>query len=143
MITLTIEDEAKGAASRLPPKIEEAVTKGLMALALMGQGAAQRSILSGPKTGRVYRRGKGGAIQHRASAAGEAPANDLGYLVANIKVDMSDKFTANLRSLASYSIHLEYGTVHMEPRPFIRLAGESVRDKAPEVFDAYIGAALK
>jgi hypothetical protein len=139
MIGVDIKIEKDGTG--LDAAVEKAVGQGLMALALMAQSNAQRLVLKGPKTGRLYPRGKNRI--HQASAPGEAPANDLGFLVANIKAEMSDKFTASLWSLAPYSIHLECGTVRMAARPFLGPAGDSVQAKAPEVMDAYVGAALK
>jgi HK97 gp10 family phage protein len=138
MIGIDIKIEKDG--SGLDAAVEKAIGQGLMALALMAQTAAQRSILKGPKTGRLYPRGK---KMHRASADGEAPANDFGFLVANIKADLTNDFTANLWSLAPYSVYLEYGTYNMAARPFLRPAGESVRARAKEIIDAYVGAALK
>jgi hypothetical protein len=135
-IDIKVEKDASG----LDAVVEKAIGQGLMALALMAQAEAQRSILKGPKTGRLYPRGK---HVHQASAPGEAPANDFGFLVANIKADLTNDFTANLWSLAPYSIHLEYGTVNMAARPFLRPAGESVRARAGEIIDAYVGAALR
>ncbi len=140
MISIDIKDESKLTEAQITAKIAEGTEKALMALALMGQANAQRSILSGAKTGHIYKRG---LKFHQASAPGEAPANDLGFLVANIKADMSDQFTANLRSTAPYSIHLEYGTINMAARPFLGPAGDAAKAKAKEVFDAYVGAALK
>ena len=116
-------------------KIREGVEDGLMALALMAQGEAQKSILRGPKTGRLYKRGK---KFHQASAPGEAPANDFGFLANNIKAEMTNELTASTFSLAPYSVHLEYGTRKMAARPFLRPAGEKVKAQAKGVLNAYI-----
>lgn len=135
-IDIKVEKDASG----LDAAVEKAIGQGLMALALMAQTEAQRSILKGPKTGRLYPRGK---RVHQASAPGEAPANDFGFLAANIKADLTNDFTANLWSLAPYSIHLEYGTVNMAARPFLRPAGDAMREEGKEVINAYVKAALK
>lgn len=121
-------------------KIETGITDGLLALALMAQGEAQRSILKGPKTGRVYKRGKS---THQASAPGEAPANDLGFLANNIKAEMTEDLTASTISLAPYSIHLEYGTRKMAARPFLAPAAEKTKAKAEGVLSAYVKASTK
>lgn len=136
MITITIDDQSRAEADELPPKIENAVNNAVLALAMQAQSIAQRSILKGPKTGRMYGR-------HRASAPGEAPANDLGFLAANIRVDTPEKFTARLVSNAPYSIFLEYGTRNMAARPFIRPAGDAIKEKAPAVLNAFIEEALR
>lgn len=116
-------------------KMKNGVKDGLLALALMAQGEAQKSILRGPKTGRVYKRGKG---FHQASAPGEAPANDLGFLANNVKAEMTDDLVASTFSLAPYSVHLEYGTRKMAARPFLRPAVEKVKAQAQGVLNAYI-----
>lgn len=84
---------------------------------------AQRSVIDGPKTGRVYtkyvpRR------DHQASAPGEPPANDTGNLAANIIIDRAEVGSGRIRisSLAAYSKVLELGGRFMAPRPFLRRA---------------------
>jgi HK97 gp10 family phage protein len=91
--------------------------------------------MRGPKTGRVYKRGK---VSHQASAPGEAPANDLGFLVNNVKAEVTGELVASTLSLAPYSVHLEYGTRKMAARPFLRPAGERVKAQAEGVLNAYI-----
>lgn len=134
------EEKGRKIPKDLIAKVEKAVSDGLMALALMAQGEAQQSILRGKKSGRVYNRGK---RSHQASAPGEAPANDYGFLASNIKAELADKNTANLRSNAPYSIHLEYGTRKMAARPFLRPAGDRIREKARPIMDAYVKEAIK
>ncbi len=116
-------------------KFKKGVEDGLMALALMAQGEAQKSILRGPKSGRLYKRGK---KFHQASAPGQAPANDFGFLANNIKAEMTNELTASTFSLAPYSVHLEYGTRKMAARPFLRPAGEKVKAQAEGVLNAYV-----
>jgi len=137
MFSLEVKIEKTPETEALLAQIEKGTAKGLMAVALMAQSAAQESIIRGPKTGRTYKRGN---VSHTASAPGEAPANDLGFLVQNIKCDMSDDRTANLRSLAPYSVCLEYGTKNMEARPFLRPAGDAMRDKSAGIISAYVKA---
>lgn len=141
MIEVSIlEGVVREVENDLLTRIEKGTLDGLKALALIAQSDAQRRILKGPKTGRVYKRGK---IAHRASAPGEAPANDLGFLVGSIKIDVTQKMQIDLRALAPYAIHLEYGTVNMAARPFLRPAAEEAGKRSREVFNAYITAALK
>jgi HK97 gp10 family phage protein len=57
-----------------------------------------------------------------ASAPGEPPANDTGNLARSISVVAGDAFptsTSVVRVKATYAEQLEYGTRHMEPRPFV------------------------
>lgn len=141
MISIEVREEVSRNIERdIQGRIEEGVLNGLRALALIAQGNAQQSILHGPKTGRFYKRG---AVTHRASAPGEAPANDLGFLAQSLKIEVTQKLTVDIRALAPYAIHLEYGTRKMGARPFLRPAAEKAGQRAPEVFDAYVQEALK
>lgn len=78
-----------------------------------------RSILHEEKTGRVYRRGN---IEHQASAPGEAPASDTGFLVSRISADRSrlPMLDAGVVSDAPYSEALEYRPPQKGGRPFLR-----------------------
>lgn len=88
-----------------------------------------QGILSGGKTGKVYKRG---TVSHRASAPGEAPASDTGRLASSIgsfpdlsalAVEIGVK-----RPMVEYATYLEFGTSKMEPRPFIAPAGKRTRE---------------
>ena len=93
------------------------------------RNTAVTSINQGAKSGVLYnlynpRR------THRASAAGQPPATDTGFLVNNIalKIDM-DGFGASVESNASYSSFLEFGTSKMAARPFMQPALEENKPK--------------
>jgi phage gpG-like protein len=77
-----------------------------------------------PKSGREY--GK-----HQASAPGEPPAIDLGYLTNSIQVAMEGS-TAYIYTNAKYAPPLEFGSRRMAARPFMLPA--AVAEKA--AFDA-------
>ncbi len=85
-----------------------------------------RLISSPPKTGRVYQRSNPRRT-HQASAPGQAPATDLGGLVASgqaIYPTQADLFvvrgTANWST--DYARRLELGDEKVEPRPYARPA---------------------
>ena len=61
---------------------------------------------------------------HRASAPGEPPAGDSGYLAAQIghRMEIHDTVVGIVESKASYGLWLELGTRYMEPRPYLRPA---------------------
>ena len=98
------------------------------------------SIARGTKTGRKYagvlkagkwehkpkwKRGKNKGGTHRASAQGEAPATDTGELVRKLSakfVKSKSKAVGIITSGADYSEWLEFGTMNMEKRPFIKPA---------------------
>jgi HK97 gp10 family phage protein len=125
---------------QLKGKFRGAVEKGLMAVALVGQSEAKRSIVKGPKTGRVYKRGKG---HHRASAPGQPPANDTGFLAGSIFAEpVKGEVAARIVARAPYAVHLEFGTSKMAPRPFIRPAGDKAAGQGPAIIKAYTDAVI-
>lgn len=120
--------------------VERAVEKGLTAVAYDAMALAQASILRGPKTGRIYKRE---TRSHQASAPGEAPANDLGFLAQSMRVDVVSRTAVDLKNSASYAIHLEYGTRKMAPRPFMRPAAELAGKYGSDKIESFVSAALK
>jgi len=87
--------------------------------------AASQSSMEGQKSGHMYG-------SHQASAPGEAPAVDTGYLKGSQFVEMVTPTSAIVGVVAEYGIHLEFGTVKMMARPFLRPAAEKVR--APFIY---------
>jgi len=93
------------------------------------RNTAVDSILQGAKSGVTYslynpRR------THTASAAGQPPASDTGFLASNITnvIDV-DGLGASVESRADYSSFLEFGTTKMAARPFMHPAAEENRPK--------------
>lgn len=74
-----------------------------------------------PKAGRIYKRK---SVIHRASAPGQAPANDTGNLIGSIHhiqgQDQGGTVSSSVVVTASYAKWLEYGTRRMAERPFVR-----------------------
>jgi HK97 gp10 family phage protein len=99
------------------------------------QAAAQQKIMDGPKTGIIYKK-YNPRRTHQASAPGEAPANDLGWLVANILIDKAEVLTGRIRivGLAAYHKWLEFGTRLIAPRPSLRPA---LMESKPAVLAAF------
>jgi hypothetical protein len=94
-------------------------------------GAILDRIRLGPKTGRRYRRrDKDGRIRiHQASAAGESPATDHGFLIGSVQVPpFTNPLVGEILVAANYAEHLEYGAprAHIEKRPFVKPAIEGV-----------------
>lgn len=82
-----------------------------------------KTSMAGPKSGRMY-----GA--HQASAPGESPAIDTSTLANSIQTEPESGavhvvHTGDVESAA----HLEFGTVHMAPRPFL---GPAASQEEPE-----------
>lgn len=85
-----------------------------------------------PKTGALYK--KGGKT-HRASAPGEPPATDTGFLVRNVYSNIdSDGLGGSVESRAPYSSYLEFGTATMAARPFMFRALEINKPKIRALF---------
>tara|TARA_R100000988_G_scaffold21739_1_gene10786 strand:+ start:1816 stop:2265 length:450 start_codon:yes stop_codon:yes gene_type:complete len=82
---------------------------------------AVRSIQQDPKSGVIYQR-YNPRRRHQASAKGESPASDTGFLVSQIKVKKKNKDEVIVESTAPYSAFLEFGTSEMGERPFMHPA---------------------
>lgn len=95
---------------------------------------AELEVLSGTRSGRVYRKPYTKRATYRASAPGEAPARRTGALRQRWtqRVDgesLSDggiRVNAVLQSRVGYSGNLDVGTRKMAPRPF----KERIEEKA-------------
>lgn len=80
-----------------------------------------REALHEAKSGRMYG-------EHQASAEGEIPAAWLGPLEDSIEVKDS-RTTSAVHVTADHAEDLEYGTKHMEARPFVQpITDRSSRD---------------
>lgn len=122
-------------ATKALEKVKEDLENNMQEILLGGgqliRGEAIRSIQSGAKSGKTYKR-YNPTRTHKASAPGEAPASDTGFLVSNIRVK-DQKDLVQVRSEASYSKFLEYGTSKMLARPFLFPAMEKSKPKIAEV----------
>lgn len=101
-------------------QIQGNVANAIRVTALAVEGDAIKSIQRGTKTGRAYPRGE---KTHIASAPGEAPATDTGELVASIKnvTEITPEF-ARVGSDKDYGAYLEFGTMKIKERPWLRPA---------------------
>ena len=112
--------------SELRPKLAMAVRTS----ALSVETRAKRSIQTGSKTGRIYRRGR---KTYQASAPGEAPATDTGLLVNSIQTQAAaGALEATVSVGARYGLSLEMGTSKMAARPFLTPAVEAERTEFVE-----------
>ena len=111
-------------------KVKEYVTRATN----MVENTAQESIKN-RGTGRTYKRGN---ITHTASAAGQPPATDTGFLGQNITMNVDVKsngtVVGQIISAAPYSKALEFGTTNMDARPFMQPALEKNRRKIESMF---------
>lgn len=91
------------------------------------EAAAKIAITTGTKSGRVYERP--GGRSHRASAPGEAPANDTGILANSIRAREEGRLTWRVSAGARYAAKLELGGERLAPRPFLAPSLAGVKDK--------------
>lgn len=129
----TVHRENPNHLRNLDKKVEMALRQAIARGALAVQNEAKRSVQMSPRGGGAYTR-YNPRRSGRASAPGEPPATDTGYLVENIsfKID-SDGLGADIESAAEYSAALEFGTMQMDARPFMQPAVEANRDKIKDL----------
>lgn len=117
--TIEVSPEATQQISSQAGPIVRAVATGII--------AEMKRLMSLPKSGRAYRRGR--RAIHVASAPGEAPGIDTGTLMASMGFQMTSPTTAEVSINAEYAAYLEFGTIRMAARPYIQPALEKVRDQ--------------
>ena len=99
------------------------------------EGHAKQSIMKGG-TGITYQKSNP-RRQHTASAKGEPPASDTGFLVSNITSSVKQQGTTVVGQIvasAPYAPYLEFGTSTIDPRPFMQPALERNRPKIKRIF---------
>jgi len=123
----------KRTKKRLVDNPQDNVEQLIYRATAMVHSRVQESIQRDPKTGATY--GK-----HQASAAGEAPATDTGFLVGSItfkKPDVNEatgEVVGRVIASAPYAAHLEFGTSNIAPRPYMQPALEQNRSKIRKIF---------
>ena len=121
--------------------IRQAVMRGVVGGTEKVRNEALRLIMQTAKTGRLYRtRG----VVHRASAPGESPASDTGRLANSITTAYdATKLSGMVSANTVYAPYLEYGTMKMEPRPFMRPALANTQQQFVESVEKAVEAALR
>lgn len=104
---------------------------------------AKKSISQGNPSGRIYQR-YNNRRTHQASAPGQPPASDTGFLVNNINRRIyHDKMGGEIASRSTYAKFLEFGTSKMLPRPYMFPAMEKNKKKIKDRIKKAIQAAAK
>jgi HK97 gp10 family phage protein len=142
-VTIRVTGEAalRAALAKYGATAEAEISQAIRATALNVQGDAVKSIQRGTKTGRVYMKSAKGTkskTRHQASAPGEAPASDTGKLAGSV-VALINPLVAFVGSDLKYATYLEFGTMNISERPWLRPA----REKNMQVFRQRIANALK
>lgn len=131
----------QGKMKKLDHDIQLAAVRGLMNVRQPIEDSAKSRVLSGAKSGRIYRR-RNPTRNHQASAPGQSPASDTGKLVKSIKAAVDPvQFTLTLGA-GEHARELEYGTYKMAPRPFLRRTLREFRKRIISALHTAIKGAL-
>ena len=140
-VTIRLEgsDQLQRQLRRLSDDLREEAGKAVLATAIEMRADIVKSLDHGPASGRTYThyfytnkngklvQGRKRAKPHTASAPGQPPMSDTGYLANRITFDRLGDLTAVVGTKVDYALHLEYGTERMAARPFFRPAVERMR----------------
>ncbi len=122
--------------------VRQAALRGVADSVELVKGVAVSKILSGPKTGIVYRtRG----VDHQASAPGESPASDTGRLAQSARTELNPAgISGEVIFSTAYAAALEFGREDgsIAARPYARPALAESREQIEENIAAEIQAAL-
>ena len=119
----------KSKAQQVSRAYERKLSQLIEVSAQMVRNTAVKSIHEHGSSGVTYEK-YNPRRTHTASAAGNPPNTDTGYLANNIfQIVDADKLGASVESRADYSVHLEFGTSKMKARPFLQPALEENRPK--------------
>lgn len=108
----------------------------------------RRNIQTSPRGGRTYVKINPNRT-HKASAAGESPATDLGFLVRSIQVqpDLSNLRVqvVSLHTIAPYAKRLEFGdlSARLQPRPFMFKGLAAKKQKAIDIVQRAVAQATR
>ncbi len=122
----------KRATTLAKKNVKKVVTRGIMLI----NSTAKQSIQAGGSGQSVKRYNP--IREHVTSSPNKPPATDTGFLVSQITTNISSKpdgsVVGQLISSAPYSKALEYGTVNMQPRPFMHPAFQKNKNKILKMF---------
>jgi len=125
-ITENVGASLLGLSNQMAEKIDKLVTSTAGALA-----AEMKRSFATAKHGEVYSTYSisGKSRPHTASALGEAPAINTGFLTNSIIIRPgSHRYERRVVVGAEYGLYLEMGTIHIKPRPFM---GPALNKVAP------------
>ena len=111
-------------ARRLPQEVRDVIQETILEIE-----TDLKAEMAEPKHGALYPRGYG---THQASAPGEVPAVDYGILINSVQTTMERDDLGLVYEGTEYAEVLEYGSVHMAPRPHMTPAADRARPKFSE-----------
>jgi hypothetical protein len=125
-------------SANVEARIRSGANRGVVAMTERVLEIGNGLIANPPKTGIVYKR-YNPQREHQASAPGEAPAADLGGLMASGSTSYSPQaLRGTVNWSAEYARALELGTERIEPRPYARPALELAAPEFPGLVAAGI-----
>jgi len=129
-------------------KLQRHLEANLIIAGEMVATEVRRNINKSPRGGRTYVKTNPNRI-HKASAAGESPATDLGFLVRSIQTEPNlDNLrirVVSLFTIAPYARRLEFGDMArgLQPRPFMFKSLAAKKQKAEDLMKKALNAAIR
>lgn len=135
-------------AAQFSAHLQRRIEANLVIAGEMIATEVRRNIQKSPRGGMTYVLTNPNRV-HKASAAGESPATDLGFLVRSIQTepDMPNLRIRilSLKSIAPYAKRLEFGDMSagLLPRPFMFKALAAKRQKAIDIIQKSVSQATR
>ena len=135
-------------ASQFSAHLQRRIEANLVIAGEMIATEVRRNIQKSPRGGVTYVLTDPNRV-HKASAAGESPATDLGFLVRSIQTepDMPNLRIRilSLKSIAPYAKRLEFGDLSagLLPRPFMFKALAAKKQKAIDIIQRSVNQAVR
>ena len=120
----------------LDSEVVDAAKSRMQSSVRLVRKTAIESIQRGVKTGQTYKK-YNPKREHTASAAGQPPATDTGFLVQNITTEVRSqgkKVIGEIIASTPYAKALEFGTRKMAARPFLNPALRKNKKKIQRKF---------
>lgn len=135
-------------AAQFSAHLQRRIEANLVIAGEMIATEVRRNIQKSPRGGMTYVLTNPNRV-HKASAAGESPATDLGFLVRSIQTepDMPNLRIRilSLKSIAPYAKRLEFGDLSagLLPRPFMFKALAAKKQKAIDIIQKSVSQATR
>lgn len=135
-------------AAQFSAHLQRRIEANLVIAGEMIATEVRRNIQKSPRGGVTYILTNPNRV-HKASAAGESPATDLGFLVRSIQTepDMPNLRIRilSLKSIAPYAKRLEFGDMSagLLPRPFMFKALAAKKQKAIDIIQKSVNQAVR
>lgn len=135
-------------AAQFSAHLQRRIEANLVIAGEMIATEVRRNIQKSPRGGVTYVLTDPNRV-HKASAAGESPATDLGFLVRSIQTepDMPNLRIRilSLKSIAPYAKRLEFGDLSagLLPRPFMFKALAAKKQKAIDIIQKSVSQATR